>query len=187
MGVPSRKSLPGQAGMEKLEEMIRTYRPPAMALALNILGNREDAEDACQEMFVSAFHELDSLPFPAGVKKWLFTILYRKCLDSLRRRRRSVRLAGRIITEDPDRLFHCDDAEGNPDRSRPRFLSKDLLAVLSDKEKAALSLWANEDYSPDEIAQVMGCSASTIRVHLFRARRKIKDKLEKGHDLLQAR
>jgi RNA polymerase sigma-70 factor (ECF subfamily) len=173
--------------MERLEEMISAYRPPAMAFALNILGNREDAEDACQEMFVSAFRDLASLPVPAGAKKWLFTILYRKCLDILRRRKRSTRLVWKVGNENPERLFHCDDPPGNPAPGGKLPLPKNVLGALSERERAALSLWANEDYSPDEIAAIMDCAASTVRVHLFRARRKIKDRMEKDHGLLQTR
>lgn len=187
MGFQSRGTPPAQDGTEKLEEMINAYRPPAMAFALNILGNREDAEDACQETFASAYHDLASLPFPAGARKWLFTILYRKCLDTLRRRRRSTRLVWKITSEDPERLFHCEASAGNPASGPDAPLPKSLLRSLSEKERAVLALWANEDYSAGEIAGIIGCSASTVRVHLFRARRKIKAKMEKDHGLLQTR
>lgn len=173
--------------MDKLEEIIKTYRPPAMAFALNILGNREDAEDACQEAFASVCRDLTSLPLPAGVKRWLFTILYRKCLDAIRRRRRSIRLVRKVTNENPERLFHGDDLGKDPGPGPVAALPRDLLRFLSEKERAILAFWANEDYSAGEIAGIMGCSASTVRVHLYRARRKIKDRLESDHGLLQNR
>jgi len=187
MDVRTQEGSPGQAGIEGLEEMINTYRPPAMALALNILGNREDAEDACQEMFVSAFHRLPSLPNPSGAKKWLFTILYRKCLDMIRRRKRSTRLVWKVRNQNPSQLFHCENFEGNTNPAQHPPLPKNVLGELSEKQRAALSLWANQDYSPDEIASIMGCAAGTVRVHLFKARRKIKAMMEKDNVFLQTR
>lgn len=173
--------------MDKLEEIIKTYRPPAMAFALNILGNREDAEDACQEAFASACRDLASLPKPEGARRWLFTVLYRKCLDTLRRRRRSICLVRKVTSEEPERLLHGDDPGKDPGDGPVAALPRGLLRSLSEKERAALAFWANEDYSAKEIAGIMGCSASTVRVLLYRARRKIKDRMEIDHGLLQNR
>lgn len=168
--------------------MMNQYRAPAMALALNVLGNREDAEDACQETFASAYHSLESHPVPENLKGWILTILYRRCLDVLRRRHRSLRLFRKVRADMPLRAPGPKPSEGNPHPSTGKFaLSQEILRILTEKERLALSLWANEDYSYREVAGIMGSSPSTTRVHLFRARRKIKDLLEKGHDSLPSR
>lgn len=164
--------------IDNLDELINIYRPPAIALALNILGNREDAEDVCQEMFVSAFRNMPSCPFPPMTKKWLFTILYRKCMDILRKRKRSIRLASKIRDENPAQLFHNANPDRDSQQNRKLSLSRTLLSALSNKERACLSLWANEDYTSEEIAGILCCSPSTVRVHLFKARRKIKTIME---------
>lgn len=74
---------------------------------------------------------------------------------------------------------------GDPGPSDPRPLPSALLASLSPKERTALCLWANEGYAAKDIAEVLVCSASTARVYLFNARRKIKSLMEKDHGLLQ--
>ena len=56
---------------------------------------------------------------------------------------------------------------------------------LSPRERTALCLWANEGYTAKDISEVLACSASTARVYLFNARRKIKALLENDHGLLQ--
>ncbi len=171
--------------LDRFEDMMRTYRAPAMALALNVLGNREDAEDACQEAFASAFRALNpESPGPA-LKAWLFTVLYRKCLDVIRRRRRSDLLVRKVSRESSN--------PETPGRREPRrlddklVLSARVLGVLGKKERLVLSLWANEEYSVNEIAGVLACAPSTVRVHLFKARRKIKALTEKGHGSLPTR
>ncbi len=59
-----------------------------------------------------------------------------------------------------------------------------LLDRLSPRERLAAALWANEGLTAAEIAGVLGCSASTARVYLFNARRKIKALLEESHEAL---
>ena len=164
---------------------MRTYRAPAMALALNVLGNREDAEDACQEAFAAAYRGLNPTSPPPALKAWLFTVLYRKCLDVCRRRRRADRLVRKVRQEAPD--------PETPGRRPPRalrdklVLSERVLGVLGEKERLILSLWANEEYTLNEIAGVLACAPSTVRVHLFQARRKIRALMEKGHVSLPTR
>jgi RNA polymerase sigma-70 factor (ECF subfamily) len=177
-----------QVDPERFENMMLEYRPPAMALALNVLGNREDAEDACQDTFVSAYHSLESHPLPSNLKGWILTILYRRCLDILRRRQRSTRLAQRVQAQIPRRISSPCNPLGNPSSPVGKLaLSQRVLQALTEKERLAISLWANEDYSTPEIAGILGCSEATARVHLFRARRKIKSMVEKGHDSLSTR
>lgn len=170
---------------DRFEDIMRTYRAPAMALALNVLGNREDAEDACQEAFVAAYRVLDHDSPPPALKAWLFTVLYRKCLDVVRRRRRSDRLVRKVREEAPD--------PETPGRREPRALREKLvlsgrvLGALGEKERLVLSLWANEGYTLNEIAAVLACAPSTVRVHLFQARRKIKAMMEKNDGQLPTR
>jgi RNA polymerase sigma-70 factor (ECF subfamily) len=177
-----------QVDVQRFEFMVNAYRAPAMALALNVLGNREDAEDACQETFVSAYRSMAQKALPSNLKSWILTILYRRCLDIVRRRNRSFRLAQKVKTE----IVLQSDNPGNSriDPHRPfekLSLSQSVLQGLTKKERLVLSLWANEDYSFQEIAGVLGCSPGTVRAHLFRARKKLKTMMEKGHDALPVR
>jgi RNA polymerase sigma factor (sigma-70 family) len=66
------------------------------------------------------------------------------------------------------------------DTSRQVF-PKGILKELSAKERAVLYLWAVEGYTSQEAGQVLGCAASTARVHLYKARKKAKVILEKKH------
>ncbi len=70
----------------------------------------------------------------------------------------------------------------NPENTLP--LSDSLLQKLSPKERTAVYLWAYEGYTSDEMGAVLKCSSSTARVHIFKARKKIKNILENGHDTL---
>lgn len=166
--------------MQDFQMLVERYSAPAMALAMNMLGNRDDAEDACQELFIQVYRKLGSYDPDRSFKNWVYTILYRRCLDHLKKRRRSMELVKKMSREavpvTPANPGHH-DASGK--------LPSNLLDGLKAKERTALCLWANDGYSAREIGEVLRCSASTARVHLFQARKKIKKLLEQGHVSLQ--
>ncbi len=158
------------------------YSPAAMALAMNVLGNRADAEDACQEAFVQVYRNLERYDPGRSFKTWFTAIPYRRCLDQIRRRRRAFALV-RKVQSDPAALPVSAAGCAPADRSLPAA----LLDQLNPKERTALCLWANDGYTAAEISGVLRCSAGTARVHLFQARKKIKKLLEKDHAFLQRR
>lgn len=166
--------------VEEYQKIIDKYKGKVMALALNILGNREDAEDACQEAFIKVYYNLDSFDIQKSFRNWLYTILYNQCLDQLRKRRRFYRFFNKIKEES------LPSAEGRASNQRTQHqFSKSLLKELSPKERAILFLWAVEGYTSEEVGSVLRCSSSTARVHLFKARKKIKAILEKENVSMQ--
>jgi len=166
--------------MEDFRMIVERYTAPAMALAMNILGNRDDAEDACQELFIQVYRNLKSYDKDRSFKNWVYTILYRRCLDHIKKRRRSAELIRKVGRE----AVLVTPANPGPSQP-PRNLPSKLLEVLKTKERTALCLWANEGYTAPEIGEVLRCSASTARVYLFQARKKIKKLLEQGDVSLQ--
>jgi RNA polymerase sigma-70 factor (ECF subfamily) len=160
--------------------MVEAYGNLVLSVALNVIGNRQDAEDVCQETFLQVFRRLDRYDRTRSFKTWLLTIAYRRSLDMLRKKRRFAEFSVRARFE-PAVLGRG----ANPGANDPEPLPSALLTKLSPRERTALTLWANEGYSAKDISEVLACSASTARVYLFNARRKIKALLENDHGLLQ--
>jgi len=170
---------------EEFRHIVYAYKSQVMALALNILGNREDAEDACQDTFVQVFRHLATYDPGRSFRTWIFMILHRRCLDTIRKKKRF------------NQFFQKAAWEAEPEEpSRPEFpvpggvVDAALLGALRPKERAALTLWANEGLTTAEIAAVIECAPSTARVYLFHARRKLKALIEerkKIHGTLGAR
>ncbi len=159
--------------LEDFRKLMDKYRGKSLALAWNILGNREDAEDACQEAFIQVYLNLEKFDFTRNFKDWFFTILSNRCLDQLRKRSRFAKFFKLQKAEFKEKMTQ---ASSNPDRSP--LISSKLIQKLNPKERISVCLWANEGYTSDEIASVLRCSPSTARVHLFKARRKLKVLLE---------
>lgn len=153
------------------------YSGKAMALALNMLRHREDAEDVCQEAFVKVFHNLGRYDPRQDFKNWFYTVLYRRCLDYIRRRKRFNTFMARFRNEPGQEGAVKGSGPARDTRLDPR-----LLESLSPKERMTLILWADEGYTGEEIASVLRCSPSTARVNLYKARKKLKALLE-GDDV----
>jgi len=163
---------------EEFRLIVEAYKGPLTALAVNVLGNRQDAEDVCQETFIQAYRNLGRFDRSLSLKTWLFTILFRRCLDLLKKRRRFRAFFARAAATEAQSAGW---PEGPEPPSRPE-ISREWLKRLSPKERSALVLWANEGLNSAEIAGILGCSASTARVYLFNGRKKIKVLLEKGYE-----
>jgi len=165
-----------QGQEEEFRKIMDIYKGPVMALAMNILGNRQDAEDSCQETFIQVYRNLGRFDPQKSFRNWIFTILYRRCLDRLKKKRRFQMAFNKAKHEAP-RATPPETA----DAGRRQPLSKEILGCLRPKERIVLTLWANEGFTAAEISDVLRCSPSTARVYLFNARKKIKSQLEKSH------
>ena len=160
--------------VEEFQKIVDKYKGKAMALAINILGNREDAEDACQDAFLHAYGNLQRFDLRRSFRNWLYTIVYNLCLDQLRKKRRFYSFFKKMRRES-----FLDEKTGVSSQSTCQPITQGVLKELSFRERTVLFLWAVEGYTSPEIGDVLQCSASTARVHLFNARKKIKATLEK--------
>jgi RNA polymerase sigma-70 factor (ECF subfamily) len=166
-----------EGNMESYRMLMERYRTRAMALALNILANYQDAEDASQEAFLKAFRSLDRFDPRWPFKNWFYSLLSRLCLDQVRKRGRFGLFIKRLKLEERAEAVSSTSPLGagpNPDFS--------LLNRLRPKERTALYLWSQEGYSGAEIAAVLSCSQKTAYVHVFRARTKLRAILKEERD-----
>jgi RNA polymerase sigma-70 factor, ECF subfamily len=170
-----RKCLEGRT--DSFRELMDRYRAQAMAVAVNILANREDAEDACQEAFLKAFRRLNTFDAERSYKNWFYALLSNHCLDMVRKRTRFKGFLGRLRHEEPDASVAAAKAPASGEGLDFRY-----LRPLAPKERTALCLWAQESYSAAEIAAVLGCRPNTAAVHLHRARTKLRTLLKEMND-----
>ncbi|MBN1222999.1 MAG: RNA polymerase sigma factor [Candidatus Aminicenantes bacterium] len=162
-----------KGNVEDFKKVMERYAGKAIAMAWNVLGNKQDAEDICQEVFFQAYHRLDTFDFNRKFKDWFYTILFNRCKDHLRKRRRFQKYVSRKKREESGSI-----EKAGVDALSSGTVPEAVLEKLTPKERLALYLWAVEEYTSAEIGAILKCSPSTARVHLFKARRRLKPLLE---------
>lgn len=162
------------------DELARRFVRPAYLLALQLLGNPEDARDASQNALMSFFSRLDRLEPGRPVRPWLLTIVRNASLDLMRRRtvRRSDSLDERREEFGAEVIDRHADPEADSRRSE---LRRDLwcaLGRLKPKEREILVLRDYQDLTYAEIANVLSIPVGTVMSRLHRARRSLRSQLE---------
>lgn len=167
---------------EGFQKVVSTFSSEMMALSLNIVGNREDAEDVCQEAFLQAFRNSDRFDPKLSLRHWLLTIVCRRSLDLIRKKKRLTGFLNRF----KQNFFLSTSAYGGLNREKAKLNGTEIPARAFDgltvRQKVILTLWAREGLTSEEIAAIIGCRPATARVQLFLARQKIKKWLEKHHE-----
>jgi RNA polymerase sigma-70 factor, ECF subfamily len=168
--------------------MICTERR-VVATAWRILGDREDARDAAQEVFLRAYKYLGTFKEDQNFSGWLYRITVNVCRDIARKRSGGGR--ERFISYEADleegileTIASPEDTETRAIEAQERFIVASALSSLSEKERNALVLRDMEGFSTEEVARILGTRAATVRSQISTGRTKIKRYCER---LLKAR
>ncbi|HEY3078934.1 MAG TPA: RNA polymerase sigma factor [Chloroflexota bacterium] len=137
-------------------------------------GERQEAEDLCQETFLRAFRAFDRLDGSANHRAWIYRIAYNGFLNDRRRRRRTeVQLDE---STPADRV--ADDA-----RELARAVLR-FVAELPPKQRAALVLRRVEGREYGEVADVLGCSEESARANAYQALKKVRQRFGEEYESL---
>jgi RNA polymerase sigma-70 factor (ECF subfamily) len=172
---------------EAFEELVRRHQHRVFAVAGGILRRREDAEDIAQQVFVKAYFSLKRFDQRAAFSTWLYKITVNECWDLLRKKKVRPLVYESDLSEDQARQFQATgdrEVEG-PDISEKleaRQRVERLLEGLDSRDRAMLILKEVEGFAVEEIAEILSLNANTVKVRLFRARRRIVNQAKKRGD-----
>ena len=163
---------------EAFEELVRRHQHRVFAVAGGILRHREDVEDIAQQVFVKAYFSLKRFDQRAAFSTWLYKITVNECWDLLRKRKVRPLTYESDLSEEQARQL---EASAEPDSSGPdigdRMAAREqverLLDRLDPRDRMMLILKEVEGFSVEEIAEVLDLNANTVKVRLFRARRRM--------------
>ena len=168
------------------ENQTKVYR-----LALRILKNEADAEDAAQEAFLKAYTSLADFRGDSRFSVWLYRLTNNICIDMLRKNKRAVIVS--LQTEDDDgeeTELAIPDERYSPERLAERAADRDAvrsaLASLPDDCREILALRESAGLSYDEIAAALSLEVGTVKSRLNRARKKSCGSEELSGDLPSA-
>ncbi|MGN0968372.1 MAG: RNA polymerase sigma factor [Oscillospiraceae bacterium] len=148
-------------------------------LALRLTKNPEDAEDAAQETFLSAFGALAGLENPNAFEGWLFQITANKCRNILRKGSRFADLPededGNTLLDDmadPDEAFLPEAALENAEQRRMLLA---MIDALPEAQRECVYLFYYSQMSVPQIAKTLNCSEGTVKSRLNYARQKLRE------------
>ncbi len=180
------------------ERLVREYVGPLHAVALRLLQNPADADDAVQEAFLSAYRNFDSFRGDARLGTWLHRIVVNAALGRLRRRKRRPDLGATVV--DVDELLPRFKQDGYPERfaepwvqpaeelatrAETREQVRRLIDKLPDNYRTVLILRDIEELRTAETAALLELSPGTVKVRLHRARQALRNLLEHELELTQ--
>ena len=156
-------------GSEKaFEVLIKKYTTPVYGLLMDMTKNIHDAEDLTQDTFSKAFRKINSFKEKSKFSTWIYRIAYNTAIDFLRKKNRE------IPTDWSDHK-NVDKLKRNPkEYSNKNELINRALNTLTVNQRSVVSLHYYQDMKLTEIAHIMDCAESTVRVRLFRALKKLK-------------
>lgn len=167
-------------------EIVRRYSPRVFKVASRFFRQRSLVEEAAQEVFLKAFTQLGSYEGRGSMEGWLTRIATNTCLNILRAAKRRPELTVSDLTEDENNWLDekLSDVSSELHRSAERQvvaadLADRLLGTLAPEDRLALTLIDGEDASVREVAELTGWSESKVKVRAFRARKRMREAMEK--------
>ena len=164
---------------ERFGALVALLQRRALRIAFQYLRDAADADEAVQDALVKVFLHIDQYRSELPFEVWFTRILVNAALERLKARGRQQRWISQSTDEDNGRPVEQVPA-GDPSHER-RLLAKerweqvtDAVANLPDRQRLVFTLCHLDERTPAEISAATGMSQATVRVHLFRALRKLR-------------
>lgn len=163
-------------------ELVERYKREAYYVAFDLMGTREDAEDISQEAFIKVYQSIGTFRGEAQFSTWLYRIVVNLCISEKRKKSsKDMEYYGDTI---PEKMHHAHDS-ATPGHPESALQSKKIqqhiqeaLDKLPSKQKTVFVLRFYQDMSLKEIGRVLKLSEGTVKSHLFRTIRKLREYLK---------
>ncbi|MGZ3778341.1 MAG: RNA polymerase sigma factor [Mucilaginibacter sp.] len=161
-------------------DLVKRHQRFVFTLAMRFCKGREDAEEVAQDCFIKAYRSLSSFQGQSKFSTWLYSIVYTTAMTFLRKKRVDT-----DSIDDENTYIQLENQSSGLDnntaekRSRSYYLNEAIGRLLPD-DAAIITLFYMGEQSLEEIGQTLGIEPNTVKVKLFRARQRLKEKLEKS-------
>ena len=158
-------------------QLVNRYKDLVYTLAIRMLKHKEEAEEVAQDTFVKVFKSLQQFKGDSKFSTWIYRVTYNTCLDRIKKNKKHL---NDVAIDDLtfNKLDAIDNALENMIKKEKQKLIKQCIAKLPEDSSALLTLFYFEELSLDEISKIINIEANTIKVKLFRARKKLAVILE---------
>lgn len=162
-------------------ELVNRYKDLVFTLAIRMLKHREEAEEVSQDTFIKAYKSLAKFKGDSKFSTWIYKVAYNTCLDRIKKNKRQFNEVA--IDEFTERhIKTIDNALDTMEKDEQQKTIQECLQLLPSEDSFLLTLFYFEDLSLDDMSKIVGIESNTIKVKLFRSRKKLatilKQKLE---------
>ena len=155
--------------------LVERYQGRVFSIAHTLVRSRADVEDIAQQVFTKVFFRIRDFDFRAALITWIYKITINECYNHLRKQRSQRLLCVSDMTEaEVRRLDNTRAPDPSPQRrAELAQMVSLLLGKVSAEERLLLLMKEMEGYSIEDLSRLFSCNENTVKVKLFRARRKL--------------
>lgn len=166
-----------QGDMQAFGLLVQKHQNLVFTLAVRMLKNHEEAQEAAQDSFIKVYQCLSSFEGKSKFTTWLYRIVYNECLGRMRKNKRQFTLVEELSQEEEPTDF-MDGLEIMQLEERADLVKKGIQ-LLNSAEAVVLTLFYLEDQSIKEISTITGSTESNVKVQLFRGRKNLASVIQK--------
>lgn len=152
--------------------LVDRYKRYTFTIALKILQNRAEAEEAAQDAFIKAYHHLAGFNRESKFSTWLYRIAFNTAISYKRKHKHKFQDIQNTIIE------YQQEAEGLLEKTDKLQYLNQAMARLTETDRTALTLFYMQEFSLEEISEILNVQANTIKVRIHRARLRVAEELK---------
>jgi RNA polymerase sigma-70 factor (ECF subfamily) len=149
-------------------QLVGKYKNRVFALTLRITNSQPDAEELAQDVFVKAYDSLKNFKGNAQFSTWLFRIAYNTAISYTRKRKI-------VKTELNENIIANFMGSASSEKEQQLQLLEKALLILNEEDRGIVTLYYMQECSVKDIVRITGLNENSIKVKLFRARKKLQD------------
>lgn len=153
-------------------QLVTRYQDLVFTVAMRMLKVREEAEEVAQDSFIKAYESLEGYRGESKFSSWLYSIVYRKALDRIRKNKRS-QTTELLESITPDQAANVEHALAKLEASERQQHIRTCIEQLPEQEAALVTFYYFEELSVKEIAAITDLTVDNIKVKLYRSRKKL--------------
>ncbi|MBZ5670462.1 MAG: sigma-70 family RNA polymerase sigma factor [Acidobacteriia bacterium] len=177
-----------QGDPEAFGPLVQKFQQRVFSLVYHLVRRRDEVEDLVQEVFIKAFRAIRSYNFQSSFATWLGRIATNHCYDYLRHERASRVSFYWQMGEDKQRELENsvesqpEDELDHEERAVLHDLVDKLLSRAPENDRTVLILKELQDYSVEEIGEILKLKPTTVKVRLHRARKRMLEDLRQWRE-----
>jgi RNA polymerase sigma-70 factor (ECF subfamily) len=162
--------------MGAFESLVKQYERLVYVMVSRLVREPEDVEDICQEVFIKVYNSLFRFGFQSKLSTWIARIAYFTGINYIKYKKE-------ILIEFPEDMEHYHFTNDTPEllltkKDAAKYIEQ-LVLQLPEKYRTVITLFHLNEFSYEEIGEITGMPEGTIKNYLFRARKLLKEKIEK--------